>query len=259
MTWNNRVLDRTTVVMVEPQDDINIGTALRASRNFGIHSMRLVRPASADPDRISISAPRCEELIDNLDREESVVDAIGDCVLTLGMTARQRAANWRVIEPRQAAREIVDATKRGRVGLLFGREDRGLSNRQLDRCHAVVTIPTNPDYSSLNLGQAVSVMLWEVFRAAEEIDTERRRLEDVRVESEFDPAEMAGMERMFEQAEEALEAIDFFKSETHEHIMRSIRSVFLRAGLDTRELAIWHGIFKEVIGYMKRRGGDDPA
>lgn len=257
MTLDNRLLDRTTVVMVEPQDDINIGTALRAARNFGVDSMRLVRPASADPDRISISAPRCEDLIADIRREQNLVDAIDDCVLTLGLTARQRAANWRVLEPRQAAREVVEATPRGRVGLLFGREDRGLSNRQLDRCQAVVTIPTNPDYSSLNLGQAVSVMLWEIFRAAEEIDPAGERLEDVELDSEFGPAEMEGVERMFEQAERALEAIDFFKTDTHEHIMRSIRSIFYRAGLDTRELAIWHGIFKEIVAYMKRTGREE--
>ena len=249
---NQRVLDQTSVVLVEPQDDINIGTVMRAARNFGIESTRLVGPATADPHKISISAPRCESLIDELVHYDEVEDAIGDCVLTLGFTARRRAANWRVIEPRQAAREVVEATRKGRVGLMFGREDSGLSNRDLDRCHAAVTVPTNPEYSSLNLGQAVSIALWEVFRASQQIDTEGESLEDVDVDSDFEPAHMQGLERMFEQAEEALETIEFFKTETHEHIMRSIRSVLLRADLDSRELAIWLGIFKEVVTYMER-------
>ena len=256
-------LGNTSVVLVEPQDDINIGTVVRASRNFGLSSVRLVRPASADPERIGISAPRSEEFIEKMERFDDLNEAIGDCTLTLGLTARRRTANWRVLEPRQAAREVVEASKKGRVALLFGREDSGLPNEALDRCHALVTIPTNPDYSSMNLGQAVNLMLWEVFRAASEIDTSEQGLDEVSIESEFDAAPMAGVERMFEQAEAALEAVEFFKSDGAEHIMRSLRSVFLRAHLDQRELAIWHGIFKEIVAYLDRhqvdKGEDDQS
>ncbi len=251
---DRRVLNQTSVILVEPQDDINIGTAVRAGRNFGIESVRLVRPAEADPKKILISAPRSEEQIERIERFEELDKALGDCVLTLGMTARQRSASWRVLEPRQAAREVVEASRRGRIGLLFGREDSGLPNEVIDRCHAVVTIPTDPDYSSLNLGQAVTVLGWEIFRAAQNIDTSGVALKDVRPHSEFEAAPMAGLERMFDQAEEALDAIGFFKADTNEHIMRSVRGVFLRADLDSRELAIWHGIFKEVVAYLERAG-----
>ena len=249
-----RVLDGTSLILVEPQDDINIGTALRAARNFGLQSIRLVRPASADPAKIAISAPRCEDWIRQIEQFSSVDEAVADCVLTLGLTARRRAASWRVLEPRQAAREAAHATEGGRVGLLFGREDSGLPNDVLDRCHAVVTIPTNPDYSSLNLGQAVTLTLWEIFRCAQQLDELRPELDQIRPQTEFDPAPMEGLERMFDQAHDALEAVQFFKTDTHEHIMRSIRGVFLRARLDERELAIWHGIFKEVVAYLDRAG-----
>ena len=251
---NRQALKRATVVLVEPQDDINIGTAVRAARNFGIESMRLVRPASADSHLIGVSAPRCDEFIEGMGHYDDIDDAIGDCVLTLALTARRRKANWRTLEPRQAAREVITASEKGRVGLLFGREDSGLPNEVLDKCHAVVTVPTNPDYSSLNLGQAVSIMLWEVSRAAQEIDTAGQTLADVEPDGEFEPAPVAGLERMFDQAEEALDAVEFFKTDTHEHIMRSLRSVLLRAGLDRRELAIWHGVFKEVVAYLERTG-----
>ncbi len=252
-----QALVRTSLVLVEPQDDINIGTVVRAGRNFGIESLRLVRPASAAADKIAISAPRCGELIDQIEYYETVDEAVGDCVLTLGMTARRRAASWRVLQPRQAAREAlrVSGRDKGRIGVIFGREDRGLSNDVLDRCHAIVTVPTNPEYSSLNLGQAVTVMAWELSRAAQQIDTEDVALADVEPHTEFEPAAMAGLQRMFEQCEDALEAVEFFKAETSDHIMRSIRSVFLRANLDTRELAIWHGIFKEVVAYLERTEG----
>ncbi len=252
------LLENVVVVLVEPQDDINIGTAVRGMRNFGLSTLRLVRPASADPGRIGISAPRCEEFIDEIERYDTVDDAVADCVLTMGLTARRRAANWRVLQPRQAAREVVTNGVRGTVALLFGREDSGLPNEVIDRCHAAVTIPTNPEYSSMNLGQAVSLTSWEIWRMAQEIDTEEVGLKEMEAQSEFGPAPMAGLERMFDQAEESLEAIEFFKTETNEHIMRSLRSVLLRADLDTRELAIWHGVFKEIVAYMERTGRDEP-
>ncbi len=246
-------LEEVVVVLVEPQDDINIGTALRAMRNFGVSTLRLVRPASADPGKICISAPRCEDVVGDIERYQDLDAALEDCVLTLGMTARRRSATWKVLEPRQAARTVLRETAPGRVAILFGREDSGLDNACLDRCHAMVTVPTNPDYSSLNLGQAVTLLMWELSREAQGIE-EGQGLEKHEAESEFDKAAMGGVERMFERAEAALEAIEFFKSDGREHIMRSVRSVFLRARLDTRELAIWHGIFKEVMAYMERQG-----
>lgn len=256
---SHSALEQTSVVLVEPQDDINIGTAVRAAKNFGVTSMRLVRPATADAHIIGVSAPRAQDMIEKMERYDDVDEAVADCVLTLGLTARRRSANWRVLEPRGAAAEIVKASQKGRVAILFGREDSGLPNEVLDRCNAVVTVPTNPGYSSLNLGQAVLLMLWELFRATEADNLETAALTETRVESEFPPAPMAGLERMFDQAEAALEAVEFFKTETHEHIMRSVRNVFLRSAIDTRELAIWHGIFKEVIAYMKRTGRQSPT
>ena len=249
-----RALTRTSIVLVEPQDDINIGTAVRAAKNFGITSVRLVRPATADPYIIGVSAPKATDLIENLERYDDVDAALSDCVFTLGLTARVRSANWRVLEPRSAAREIVKTSPEGRVAILFGREDSGLPNEVLDRCHAVVTVPTNPDYSSLNLGQAVLLMLWELFRAATDVEEKSAALPEVEMDSEFPPAPMEAMERVFTQAEEALESVEFFKTDSHDHIMRSIRSVLLRARLDTREMAIWLGIFKEVVAYLERTG-----
>lgn len=249
-------VDNLSVVLVEPQDDINIGTVVRACRNFGTSSLRLVRPASADPGQVGISAPRSEDFIAGMERFSTLDEAVADCTLVLGLTARRRYASWRVIGPRQAAQEVASVPKDQQVALLFGREDSGLPNEALDRCHAVVTIPTNPEYSSMNLGQAANLMLWEVYRAAQNLgEADQVPLAQVDADSDFDPAPMAGLERMFGQAESALSTIGFFKSEGSEHILRSLRSVFLRSQLDRRELAIWHGIFKEILGYARRVGG----
>jgi len=240
-------LSQIVVVLWEPQDDINIGNAVRACKNFGVHDLRLVRPKEADPHQISISAPKAPEIIQNIGHHETFAEAVEDCVLTVATTARPRTGRQVVTEPRGAAATTVEATGEGKVAYVFGREDSGLPNEVVDRCHSIVTIPTDPDYSSLNLGQAVLLNMWEIFREATDAPEERPDLERVEANREHPPAEMGSIDRMIDTAERALHAIDFFKIDQTWHIIRSIRSVFLRADLDEREAAIWHGIFGEVL------------
>lgn len=246
-------LDNIVVVLVEPQDDINIGNTIRACKNFGITRIRLVSPASADPERIGISAPKAGDVIANIERFDSVDEALADCTFVAAMTARARRANWTVVEPRSAAMDVVAAANDGLAAIVFGREDSGLPNDVLDRCHVVVTVPTNPNYSSLNLGQAVLLLVWEIFREAERVQIERSN-DAVHNQEHRELAVMARLEPMFSQAERALSAIEFFKSGSGAHIMRSVRAVFLRAGLDNREAALWHGVFTEIEAFMKRTG-----
>ncbi|MFB6375391.1 MAG: RNA methyltransferase [Bradymonadaceae bacterium] len=247
------------VVLWEPQDDINIGNAVRACKNFGVHHLRLVRPAQADPDEIAVSAPKADDVIANIETYQSLEDAVADCVYVIGTTARSRAARRVVTEPRGAAASAVDLTDDGNVAYLFGREDSGLPNDALDSCQSIVTIPTDPDYSSLNLGQAVLLNIWEVFRVATDQDVERPDVEWVAAESGWEPATMEEMERIFEMAEEALLAIDFFRTPATWRIMRTLRSMFLRASLDEREAAIWMGIFSEILDTAEdlKRATDD--
>ncbi len=149
-------LDNIVVVLWEPQDDINIGNTVRACKNFGVTDIRLVRPRQADPQRIAISAPKADDVISRLRRCADLEEALDGCVYAIGTTARPRHQERVFTEPRGAAIKAVQmAEAKGKVAYVFGREDSGLSNSALDRCHSVVTIPTRPDYSSLNLGQAV--------------------------------------------------------------------------------------------------------
>jgi tRNA C32,U32 (ribose-2'-O)-methylase TrmJ len=146
---------------------------------------------------------------------------------------------------------------KGKVAFLFGREDSGLPNRALDHCQSAVTIPTRPDYSSLNLGQAVLLNVWEVFRVASGIGVEEPDVQVARPRSEHPPARLETMEAMFGVVEEVLDAVGFFKTPTNEHIMRTVRSVFLRAGLDQREQALWFGVFREIDKFIDRAQSDD--
>lgn len=253
--------DNLTVVLDHPQDNINIGNVARACKNFCVDAIRLVEPAEFDPDEIEVTARRARDVVDAMEIYESLPEALSDCKFVVGTTARPRSAPRIVTEPRGAAAKAVEIGKEHRVAYLFGREDKGLSNAALDRCHSIVTIPTNPDYTSLNLGQAVLLNIWEYFRIARDIDTVEPDLGIARPDSEFPPASSKGMERLMERIDTALEEIEFFKTETSEHVLRAVRNVLNRAALDERELAIWHGIFREVSMHVDRLhdrlGGED--
>lgn len=253
------LLDNVVVVLWEPQDDINIGNTVRACKNFGVTDIRLVRPRQADPARIAISAPKADDVIANLKRCDDLEEALEGCVYSIGTTARPRHQEQVFTEPRGAAHKAIEVASAGKVAYLFGREDSGLPNTALDRCRSVVTIPTRPDYSSLNLGQAVLLNIWEVFRVASGIAVEEPEIALARPESEHPPARLETMEHMFGVAEQVLDRVGFFKTPTNEHIMRTVRSVMMRAGLDQREQALWFGIFREIDKSLGRDQSGDAS
>lgn len=241
------VLDRIIVVLVEPQDDINIGNTVRACKNFGIRHIRLVRPAKAHVEHISISAPRARDVIDAMVHYDSLDEAIADCALVVATSARTRHVKRTYLEPRGAALELVSVAATGaRVAVLFGREDSGLPNEALDRCSLIVCVPTDPEYSSLNLGQAVLLIAWEVFRQAQNIGVEVSDAHVVHPKSEHPPATQKEFERLFAHTQRTLTEVGFIKDSSRAHTERTLRELFLRMRLDTREISIWHGIFSQV-------------
>jgi TrmH family RNA methyltransferase len=250
------LLDRIVVVLWEPQDDINIGNTVRACKNFGVSDIRLVRPKSADPKRISISAPKADDIISKIQRCDDLSEALEGCVYVIGTTARPREQQRVFTEPRGAASKALEMAEEGEVAFVFGREDSGLPNTVLDRCHSVVTIPTRPDYSSLNLGQAVLLNMWEVFRQATGVAVEEPDVAVGRPDSEHPPASVETMEYMFGVVEAVLDEVGFFKTPSNEHIMRTVRDVLRRAGLDQREQALWFGIFRTIEKYIGRDDTD---
>ena len=243
------ILRRVVVVLCEPQDPINIGNTVRAMKNMGLTRLRLVRPADPNPDVIQISAPRAGDLIQSIEVFDTLDDALADTVLTVAMTARGRAARQVVQRPRDAAPELLQHAALGPVALLFGREDRGLTNAQIDRAERVITIPTRPDYSSLNLGQAVLLIAYELFLAADQLPDLPTPKRDAPLATHRE------LEGLYGQIEQTLERIEFIKSGSGANIHRALRGVFQRAELDQREARILRGIFVEVVKFVERKLG----
>ena len=152
------------VVLNEPQDLVNIAHVVRGMKNFGLRDLRLVNPGEFESHRVEGIAHQTQDVLARVRTFQTLDAAIGDCVHVVGFTARGRTAKRNLQRPREAAVEVNALAAGGPepVALLFGREDRGLSNEALDLCHRIVTIPSDPNYSSLNLAHAVIIMLYEL-------------------------------------------------------------------------------------------------
>jgi tRNA/rRNA methyltransferase/tRNA (cytidine32/uridine32-2'-O)-methyltransferase len=235
------------VVLHEPQDLVNIAHVVRGMKNFGLRDLRLVNPFEYDAYRVEGIAHQTQDVLARVRTFTALADALGDCVHIVGFTARGRTAKRNLQRPRDAAAEVVELARGGTVALLFGREDKGLSNEALDRCHRVVTIPSEPSYASLNLGHAVIIMLYELALAQ---GAEQRPFKEPRRPSER--AVAADLERLFVDVAKALQAIDFFKTRNADGVMRTMREIAHRAPLDAREVKLLRAMAIEVTKYGER-------
>jgi TrmH family RNA methyltransferase len=242
--------DGVVVVLWETQNYVNIAGSIRAMKNFGLTRLRLVNPNGWDPWRIEGIAHDTHDIIEAARIYDNLPDALADCAWVVGMTARERRAKRSVGRPREIAPELLQrAGEAGPVALLFGREDNGLSNEALDLCHRTVTIPTNPEHSSLNLAQAVLLMayeMWMVDQGAGQPFREPRHVAP--------PATTEQLEALFADTERALWAVDFFKSRRTESVLRTVRELAYRTELDAREAAFLRAMAIEVQKFIARQG-----
>jgi tRNA (cytidine32/uridine32-2'-O)-methyltransferase len=230
------------VVLNRTQDVVNIATSLRAMMNMGLTRLRLVSPDDFNAYRIAGIAHGSEALIEQIEFFDTLDDAVADCALVVGTTARRRAATYLWSHPREAAGELLsyDADARRPVAIVFGREDTGLLNHELDRCDRILVVPTSALNSSLNLSQAVLLVGYELYLAA----TQRGPLP--RPKRDAPPASALELQALFEQADAALGVLDFYKGKNPEAIMRTVRAIVRRADINGREAALLRAMAIEV-------------
>jgi TrmH family RNA methyltransferase len=240
------LLASVVVVLYEPQDPVNIAATIRAMKNMGVSQLRLVRPVEYEAVRLEGIAHGTMDLIEAMEHFDSFDSAVADCVRVFGFTARRRAAKMRIIDPKVAAAELLEAAPEGPVALVFGREDSGLPNDVLDRVHAAVTIPTT-NHASLNLAQAALIGLYELHLAAADAT---RTIAPPRKDAP--PPSNEQFEQFFGDAERSLARIEFFKTRFPEHIMRTFRSLTFRAAPNARELSLMRAMAIEVVNYIER-------
>jgi TrmH family RNA methyltransferase len=234
------------VVLHRPQDLVNIASVIRIMKNFALRDLRLVAPAEYDAYRVEGIAHKTGDILKRVVVFDQLDQALADCHHVAGFTARQRSAKRNAQRPREAAPELLALGEKDTVALLFGPEDKGLSNDELDRCHRVVTIPTSAEYPSLNLAQAVALMGYEllVARGVPAFKPPRRAAE---------PATQEQLERLFADARAALDAVDFFKTRNPEPIMRTVREIIHRTPFDGREVELARAMCLELVKMIMRR------
>jgi tRNA/rRNA methyltransferase len=210
---------------------------------MGISRLVLVAPEKCDPDRIlKMATQSAADLIDNMEVYSELSAALHSFQYVVGTTARTGGHRKELKTPRETAEELVPICANNRVALLFGPEDRGLTNAQLRYCHALVTIPT-AGFSSLNLAQAVMILCYELFLAGSNpVDRFVPRL-----------ANRCELDAMYEQLKQTFIKINFINQENPDHAMENIRRLFSRVGLRTRDVKIIRGICRQIDWYTQRR------
>ncbi|MEM7650706.1 MAG: RNA methyltransferase [Pseudomonadota bacterium] len=240
------MIHRPTIVLVNPQMGENIGAAARAMLNFGLCDLRLVNPRDGwpNPRAIDMSADALDKM-PPVQVFETLAEAVADLHVTYATTARTRDMVKPVYTPRAAALE-THANPNQKTGFVFGAERTGLTNDETALCTHIIQIPTNPDFSSLNLGQAVLLIAHELFQASD--DTADTVLDM----GDSAPATQDEFEHFFGRLEGALEEHRFFKSEDLKPTMvRNIRNIFTRSKLSTQEVNTLQGILSALSGKKK--------
>lgn len=245
-----RLFDNFVVVLNETQNLVNLAGSIRAMMNMGIRRVRLVRPAEFEPKRITGIAHGSAGIVADAEFYDTLREAVSDAVHVVATTARRRSARYVWEHPRDAAPALVEiaAADVGPVALVFGREDAGLSNEELDLCDRTITVPTDSQHWSLNLAQAVLLVSYELWMAG---GAGERPLPHARRREERPPTNTELLS-LFEETENALHTIDFFKKRNPAAIMRTVHAVARRAGMDIRELKLLRAMAYEVQKYVRR-------
>lgn len=233
------------VVLVEPQLGDNIGAAARAMMNCGLSDLRLVKPRDGWPNpKARAMASRADRILDDARVYATVGEAVADLRWIFATTGRRRDMVKHEVTPAQAAREIRRKAARGeRAGVLFGRERIGLTNEEVVLADAILTVPLNPEHRSLNLAQAVLLMGYEWYQAAD--DTPPRQ----RIESGHRRATQGELAEFLKHLEEALESSGYYRVEAmRASSQQSIKNLFARAELTDQEVRTLHGIVTALVG-----------
>jgi len=239
-------LDRLSVVLVSTRNPLNIGAAARAMSNFGFSSLRAVNPF--EPSfREARSAVGAASLLASTEEHATVAAAIGDCSLVVGTTAlRNRELQHIFYSLEEGAGLIREHLSRGRVAVLFGSEKTGLSNHDLSHCHWLLHIPTREDHVSMNLGQAVAVVLYAI---AQHSEPSRSQLQSGR--ETFERATAGDLERISAVLMEALQSSGYIKTAAEETSEAKLRMMLRRMQIPAGDADIWLGMLRQILWKVK--------
>jgi tRNA/rRNA methyltransferase len=234
------------IVLHQPRFPENIGAAARAMRNMGLRRLTVVQPENFVEERVRTLATHVAgDVVDAITRHDSLAAALADCQYVVGTTARLGGERQSVVSPPVMARRLVTISQANEVALVFGPEDRGLTNADIRLCHTLVNIPTDA-FASLNLAQAVMVMCYEVFTARTDDD------------GAFQPrlATRHELDGMYDQLRDILVRISYINPENPHYWMNRLRHFGTRLQLRAREVSIIRGIIRQVDWFARKNYED---
>ena len=247
-TLLDKIATNLRIVMVETTHPGNIGAAARAMKNMGQRNLYLVKPKIFPSAEVTARAAGADNILARAVVCDSLQDAIQDCALVVGTTARARTIPWPVSTPRECVPEIINASTSGQVAIVFGRESSGLNNEELELCNMAMQIPTDPDFSSLNVASAIQIICYELLQTilsgeVQEINKQKSP-----------PATAEQMHLFYEHLAECMTDIGYYDPEVPRSLMRRMKRLFNRARLDRDEMNILRGFLssiQEAVGKKK--------
>jgi len=232
------LLSNIRIVLVETSHPGNIGAVARAMKNMCMSELYLVTPKIFPSAEATSRASGADDILASAVVCDSLEAAIADCEIVIGASARSRSITVPEFSPRACAESLAVEAQDKKIAILFGRENSGLKNHELDLCQRLLSIPSNTEYSSLNIAAAVQVVCYELM-VASAIEAPAPK------ELEAPLASSAQMESFFTHLYQTLDEIGFLNPEKSTSIMRRLRRLYHRANLDTKELDILRGILKK--------------
>ena len=240
----NELLSSVKVVLVGTTHPGNIGATARAMKNMGILNLALVAPKEFPSDVATYRSKAAKDVLEMANVFDDLESAVSDCELVIGTSARGRTVPWPVLTPKKAAEEVSNASLNNNVAIVFGREDRGLTNYELGLCNLHVHIPTDSEYSSLNLAQAVQILVYEIRVAA--VDNEE--------EQDYWDVELANneqTERLINHMDELMQEVEFYDVDNPRKLLLRVRRFFKRSKIDVMEANIFRGLFATIQKKLK--------
>ncbi len=243
------MLSNIRLVLVETSHPGNIGAAARAMMNMGLERLCLVQPHKFPSAVATARASGASGILERAQVFDNLPQALTGCRLVFGASARSRSIPWPEISPETCAEKTQAAG--GEVAIVFGREHSGLTNEELDHCHFLVKIPTNPQFSSLNVAAAVQVLCYEMRRLwLQSAQLPHSQASD----AAFAPATAEDMERFYAHLFETLQELGYYDPQKPKRLVRRLHRLFNRAALEHAEVKLIRGILKAIQEAVKKQG-----
>ena len=237
-------LNSVKIVLVGTTHPGNIGAAARAMKNMGIKNLSLVEPKEFPSDVAIYRSKAAKDILEHAQVFNTLEEAISDCELVIGTSARGRKVPWPILNPKEAAEEVSRSSSHHKIAILFGREDRGLTNEELGLCNLHVNIPTDPDYSSLNLAQAVQILVYEI----------RQAILGEQEDKDYWDVELANndqTELLINHMDELMQQVEFYDVDNPRKLLLRVRRFFKRSRIDVMETNIFRGLFATIQKRLK--------